>query len=274
MRKMYVFVLAMLLACTQLLAQDRTVSGRVTDDKGVPVPNATVQIKGTNLGTTTGPDGSFTITVSPRARVLAISAIGLGEKEITLSDNTSYTVALSAVATNLQEVVVVGYGTQAQRTRTQTASIIRSDEFTNQPILSTTQVLQGRAAGVNMVNSSGLLGGAPNVQVRGASSLLGGTQPLYVIDGVPLNDDVISGAQGGGSGLNPLLDLNPNDVESMTVLKDAAAVAIYGSRGTNGVILIRTKRGANNQKTRINLDYYTGISNPTSFAGPDDCRPV
>jgi TonB-linked SusC/RagA family outer membrane protein len=116
-----------------------------------------------------------------------------------------------------------------------------------------------------MVNSSGLLGAAPNVQVRSASSLLGGTQPLYVVDGVPLNDDVISGAQGGGSGLNPLLDLNPNDVESMTVLKDAAVVAIYGSRGTNGVILIRTKRGANNQKTRINLDYYTGISNPTSL---------
>ncbi len=92
--------------------------------------------------------------------------------------------------------------------------------MSNQQILSTTQALQGRAAGVNMVKSSGLLGAAPNVQVRGAASLLGGTQPLYVVDGVPLNDDVISGGQGGGSGLNPLLDLNPNDVESITVLKD------------------------------------------------------
>jgi hypothetical protein len=114
MRKMYAFVLAMLLAYTQLLAQDRTVSGRVTDGKGVPVSNATVQIKGTSSGTTTGSDGSFTITVTPRARALTVLAVGLGQKEITLSDNASYDVMLMAVATNLQEVVVVGYGTQAQ----------------------------------------------------------------------------------------------------------------------------------------------------------------
>ncbi|MEJ7829822.1 MAG: SusC/RagA family TonB-linked outer membrane protein, partial [Segetibacter sp.] len=106
-------------------------------------------------------------------------------------------------------------------------------------------------------------GAASNVQVRGASSLIGGTQPLYVIDGVPLNDDVISGGQGGGTGLNPLLDINPNDIESMTVLKDAAAVSIYGSRGTNGVILIKTKRGAN-QKTRVNVDVFKGYSRPTN----------
>jgi TonB-linked SusC/RagA family outer membrane protein len=250
--------------CTQLLAQ-KTVTGRVTDAQGNPLPNVSVQVKGTSTGTVTNEDGSFSITVPANGRTLVISTVGMTAREIAIGDQTIINTTLQGANQSLQEVVVVGYGTQTQRTRTQTASVIRAEEFSNQPILSTTQALQGRAAGVNMVNSSGLLGAAPNVQVRGASSLLGGTQPLYVVDGVPLSDDVLSGAQGGGSGLNPLLDLNPNDVESITVLKDAAAVAIYGSRGTNGVILIRTKRGANNQKTRINLDYFTGFSKPTSL---------
>lgn len=249
----------------ELLAQTRIISGKVTDANGNPLPNASVVIKGTNSGTTTDNEGTYSLNVLANARTLVISSIGLTQQEISIGSNTTINVLLQAANLNLQEVVVVGYGTQAQKTTTQAASVIRATEFSNQPILSTTQALQGRAAGVNMVNSSGLLGAAPNVQVRGASSLLGGTQPLYVVDGVPLNDDVISGTQGGGSGLNPLLDLNPNDVESITVLKDAAAVAIYGSRGTNGVIIIKTKRGANNQKTRVSLDYYTGISNPTSL---------
>lgn len=265
MRKRLLTMLGMLVLCLQLLAQTRTITGRITDAQGNGVPNASVTIRGTNSGTTTQPDGTFTINIPANARALVISSVGFGNQEVAISSQSAYNVTLQSADRALQEVVVVGYGTQTNRTRTQTASVIRADEFSNQPILSTTQALQGRAAGVNMVNSSGLLGAAPNVQVRGASSLLGGTQPLYVIDGVPLNDDVLSGSQGGGSGLNPLLDLNPNDVESMTVLKDAAAVAIYGSRGTNGVILIRTKRGANNQKTRINLDYYTGVSRPTSL---------
>ncbi len=264
MRKVLMLLLGVFAVCTQLLAQ-KTITGRVLDAAGTGVPNASVRVRGTSLGTTTGLDGSFTIAVPANANILIISSVGFAERQVTIGNEASISTTLLATDAALQEVVVVGYGTQSQRTRIQAASVIRADEFTNTPILSPTQALQGRAAGVNMVNSSGLLGAAPNVQVRGASSLLGGTQPLYVVDGVPLNDDVLSGAQGGGTGLSPLLDLNPNDIESLTVLKDAAAVAIYGSRGTNGVIIIKTKRGTNNAKTRINLDYYTGISNPTSL---------
>ncbi len=264
MRKIVLLSLTAVLLTLQVWAQ-RTVTGRVTDDKGNPIPNVSIQVKGTSIGTVSNDDGSYSLNVPANGRLLVFSAVSMGTQEVTLRDQSNINTVLQTTERNLQEVVVVGYGTQLQRTRTQTASVIRADEFANQPILSTTQALQGRAAGVNMVNSSGLLGAAPNVQVRGAASLLGGTQPLYVVDGVPLNDDVISGAQGGGSGLNPLLDLNPNDVESITVLKDAAAVAIYGSRGTNGVILIKTKRGTNNQKTKVNLDYFTGVSDPTSL---------
>ena len=265
MRKILLLLLGVFVLCTQLLAQNRTLTGRVTDSQGNGLPNVSIQVKGTNQGTVSAMDGSYSLSVSPSATTLVFSSVDRTSQEVAIGSQTAINATLAATNQSLQEVVVVGYGTQQQRTRIQAASVIRADEFTNTPILSPTQALQGRAAGVNMVNSSGLLGAAPNVQVRGAASLLGGTQPLYVVDGVPLNDDVISGGQGGGSGLNPLIDLNPNDIESITVLKDAAAVAIYGSRGTNGVILIKTKRGTNNQKTRVTLDYYTGVSNPTSL---------
>ncbi len=263
MKKLF-YLCLILLFSLGVNAQTRTVTGVVKNGEGNPIPDASVFVRNSKIGTITNAEGAFFLAVNTKVNTLTISSIGLVTQDVSIKNLSNITVVLIAEKKDLQEVVVVGYGTQTQRTRTQAASVIRADEFANTPILSPTQALQGRAAGVNMVNSSGLLGAAPNVQVRGASSLLGGTQPLYVVDGVPLNDDVLSGAQGGGSGLNPLLDLNPNDIESMTVLKDAAAVAIYGSRGTNGVIIIKTKRGANNQKTRVNLDYYTGVSNPTS----------
>lgn len=249
----------------QLMAQERIVTGKITDINGIPIPNASVIVKGTSNGTTTKSDGSFSLSVSADAKTLVISSVGLVTQEVSIENRSSIQVALKNDDKTLSEVVVVGYGQQTQKLKTQTTSVIKADAFRNMPIVSPTQALQGQAAGVNMVNSSGLLGAAPNVQIRGSSSLLGGTQPLYVVDGVPLNDQVLSTAQGGGTGLNPLIDLNPNDIESMTILKDAAAVAIYGSRGTNGVVLIKTKRGANNQKTRVNLDYFTGVSKPTDL---------
>ena len=264
MKKLF-YLCIILLFTSGVSAQTRTITGVVKNAEGNPVPDASVLVKNSRIGTVTNAEGAFSLVVDSKVNTLTISSVGLATQDVPIKNSSNIVVALVSEQRAMQEVVVVGYGTQAQRTRTQAASVIRADEFANMPIISPTQALQGRAAGVNMVNSSGLLGAAPNVQVRGASSLLGGTQPLYVVDGVPLNDDVISGAQGGGSGLNPLLDLNPNDIESMTVLKDAAAVAIYGSRGTNGVIIIKTKRGTNNQKTRVNLDYYSGVSNPTSL---------
>jgi TonB-dependent starch-binding outer membrane protein SusC len=266
MRKLFAMLACLTLLSTgQLLAQNRTITGKVTDDKGAPIPNASVIVSGTSIGTTTNNDGTFQLSVPGTAKLLVISAVDMGEKIVSIAKDDNVTVALSKADKSLQEVVVVGYGQQTQRTKIQGSSVVKADAFKNMPIVSATQALQGQAAGVNMTNSSGLLGGAPNVVVRGASSLLGGTQPLYVVDGVPLNDQVLSTAQGGGSGLNPLVDINPNDIESLTVLKDAAAVAIYGSRGTNGVVLIKTKKGSNNQKTRINIDYFNGYSNPTDL---------
>jgi TonB-dependent starch-binding outer membrane protein SusC len=266
MRKLLAMLACLTLFSTgELLAQNRTITGKVTDDKGAPIPNASVLVSGTSIGTTTGNDGTFQLSVPSTAKLLVISAVDMADKIVSIAKDDNITVTLTKADKSLQEVVVVGYGQQTQRSKIQASSVIKADAFKNMPIVSPTQALQGQAAGVNMTNSSGLLGGAPNVVVRGASSLLGGTQPLYVVDGVPLNDQVLSTAQGGGSGLNPLVDLNPNDIESMTVLKDAAAVAIYGSRGTNGVVLIKTRKGANNQKTKINLDYFNGYSNPTDL---------
>jgi TonB-linked SusC/RagA family outer membrane protein len=264
MRKLLLLLVCCALLTAQLLAQSRVITGKVTDANGQPVQNASVQVKGSSVGTTTGADGTYSLTIPANAQAIVISSVGMAANEIRLGTGSVFNSSMKLENKDLAEVVVVGYGTQTQRTKVQTSSVIKADAFKNMPIVSPTQALQGQAAGVNMTNSSGLLGAAPNVQVRGSSSLLGGTQPLYVVDGVPLNDQVLSTAQGGGSGLNPLLDLNPNDIESMTVLKDAAAVSIYGSRGTNGVILIKTKRGSA-QKTRVNLDYFTGVSNPTDL---------
>jgi TonB-linked SusC/RagA family outer membrane protein len=266
MKRFLLFFISTLLAFSQLLAQSRVVTGTITDEGGNPLQGASVLVKGTSVGTTTNAAGTFSLSVPANARSLVFSYQGYTQQEVTLAGRTIFDLSLKTAEQSLAEVVVVGYGTQTNRTRIQAASVVKADDFKNMPITSPTQALQGQAAGVNMVNSSGVLGAASNVQVRGASSLIGGTQPLYVIDGVPLNDDVLSGGQGAplGTGLNPLLDLNPNDIESMTVLKDAAAVSIYGSRGTNGVILIKTRRGAN-QKTRVSLDVFNGFSRPTDL---------
>ena len=263
MRKLLSLMGSFVLLFGQVQAQTRTLSGSVSDSRGNPLVNVSVVAKPSGGGTSTNSNGQFTLAVPVATKTLEISSVNFATQTVTIGNNTSFDVKLNPVEGSLETVVVVGYGTQTQRTRIQAASVVKGESFRNMAIVSPTQALQGQAAGVNMVNSSGLLGAASNVQVRGASSLIGGTQPLYVIDGVPLNDDVISGGQGGGTGLNPLLDLNPNDIESMTVLKDAAAVSIYGSRGTNGVILIKTKRGAN-QKTRVDVNAFKGYSRPTN----------
>jgi TonB-dependent starch-binding outer membrane protein SusC len=270
MSKFLLLFFALFFSVLQLSAQDRTISGKITDQKdGTPIGGVSVTAKGNNIGTQSDGNGNFSLTVPSGTRSIIISYVNYATQEISITgefaNQSSFNINMSSSESTLSEVVVVGYGSQTKRTKVQTSSIIKSDAFRNMPIVSATQALQGQAAGVNMTNSSGLLGAAPNVQIRGSSSLLGGTQPLYVVDGVPLNDQVLSTAQGGGTGLNPLLDINPNDIESMTVLKDAAATAIYGSRGTNGVILIKTRTGAKNQKTRVNFDYFNGYSNPTDL---------
>lgn len=265
MKKALLVGLFVALCASMTYAQSRRVTGRVTEAGTTePLSGVTIQIKGTASGTVSGENGTYAITAGDNA-VLIFSFLGYVTKEETVGQRSSIDVSLALDEAKLSEVVVVGYGEQTQRYKTQNTAIVGQENIKNVPAISPQQLLQGQAAGVQMTNSSGLLGSAAQIRVRGASSITAGGAPLFVVDGVPLNDEAYSSAQGGGATLNPLLNISPNDIESMTVLKDAAAVAIYGSRGGNGVVLITTKKGGLNQKTRVNLDYYTGWSKPTDL---------
>ncbi|MFN4084323.1 MAG: SusC/RagA family TonB-linked outer membrane protein [Spirosomataceae bacterium] len=246
-------------------AQARKVTGSVTSAAdGTALQGVSVSVKGTKTGVTTDANGNYSVDVDGKA-TLVFSYVGFLSQEISVGNRSSVNVSLAEDAQLLNEVVVVGYGEQSKKLSTQTVSTLSNKAIKDIPALSPQQLLQGQAAGVQMVASSGVLGANPSIRIRGAASITGGGQPLFVIDGVPLNDGTLSGAQGGGTGLNPLLNINPNDIETMSVLKDAAAVAIYGSRGANGVILINTKKGTKDKKTEINLDTFTGFSNPTNL---------
>ncbi|GAB3306544.1 SusC/RagA family TonB-linked outer membrane protein [Hymenobacter tenuis] len=239
-------------------AQTRAVSGRVTDASGSGLPGVTVLEQGTSNGTSTSADGSFTLTVQPGA-TLVMSSIGFGTQNVVVGDRTTLAVTLKSSATELGEAVVVGYGTQAKADVTGSITQLTGKDVANTPVPSFEQAIQGKAAGVFVENTSGKLGQGIKVRVRGATSVSGGNQPLYVVDGVP----VISESQSGISAeTNPIADINPNDIESISILKDASASAIYGSRASNGVVLITTKRGREGA-TRFNLSYQTGTSSPT-----------
>ena len=250
-----------------VMAQDRMVTGKVTSaDDGTALPGVNVLVKGTINGTVSDSNGSYSIATPASGGILIFSFIGYKTTEIGIGNNTVIDLPMTDDATLLSEIVVVGYGEQSSRNSLQSVSTVSAEAFRNIPAIGPQALLQGQAAGVQVVGSSGLLGGSPAVRIRGAASISGGGSPLYVVDGVPLNDGAngsFSTQQGGGAPLNPLIDINPNDIESMSVLKDAAAVSIYGSRGANGVILIKTKRGSTGSKTKINLDYSTGWSEPT-----------
>lgn len=243
-------------------AQDRSVSGRVTSaEDGEPMPGVNVVLKGTTTGTVTDVDGNYRLSVPSGSPVLVFSFIGFETQEVPVGARAVIDVTLNSDVSQLQEVVVVGYGQQSRALTTQSVSDVGSERFENMPVLSAQEALQGQAAGVQMVGSSGVVGSAATIRIRGVASL-NNANPLYVVDGVPLNNEARSDALGGAS-LNPIAEINPQDIESITVLKDAAAVAIYGSRGANGVILINTKSGGYNEATQFNADYYTGWSQPT-----------
>ena len=246
----------------------RTVSGTVTSGTSQEgLPGVAVRIKGTSLGVTTNFDGEYRIEVPEGQDVLIFSFLGFNTEEIAIGNRSVIDVELMEDIKQLQEVVVVGYGTQSERFSTQNVSTINNETIENVPVISTQEILQGQAAGVQMTSSSGVAGSQPNVRIRGVASITAGGSPLYVIDGVPLNDASsadYSSAYGTQTALNPLTELNPNEIKSITVLKDASAVAIYGSRGANGVILIETKKGIAGQ-TRVNIETYTGIQQPTTI---------
>lgn len=241
----------------QPISVDTQITGRVTDQKGNPLPGATILVKGSTTGTVTDIEGRFSLDI-PEGAVLVVSFIGFESTEIASASRSFFEIILREDASALSEVVVVGFGIQQKRDVTGAISSIKQSEVREIAVASPEALLQGKVPGVQIVQNSGTPGGEVFVRIRGTASLLGESRPLYVIDGVPLN--VSTGVASGGQRLSPLADINPNDIESMEILKDAAAAAIYGSRGSNGVILITTKRGKAGQ-AKINFDAYTGVQN-------------
>ena len=230
-------------------AQQKTITGKVTSDiDGSPVSGASVVAKGSNKGTQTAADGTFSVSVPASATKLTITSIGFGSQEVTIGTG-AVNVVLNATAEGLTEVVVIGYGTARKKDLTGAVSSVSEKNFNKGIITSPDQLIQGKAAGVQLTSASGAPNAAISVRIRGNSSVRAGNEPLYVIDGVQLSNNSarpgsnIDGDLGGLPGGNPLTFINPADIASIDILKDASATAIYGSQGSNGVILITTKKG-------------------------------
>ncbi|MFD2513603.1 SusC/RagA family TonB-linked outer membrane protein [Pontibacter locisalis] len=224
-----------------------TVTGRVTTAKeGIPLPGVSVVVKGMPVGTTTDAQGVYSLKVPEQGNTLQFSFIGFIKQEVPINNRAVIDIKLAENTKKLEEVVVIGYGTQRRSELTGAISSVRPEEITETPVLRVEQALQGRVAGVQVANVSGQPGDAPTVRIRGIGTP-GSSDPLYIVDGLPV----------GG------LDyLNPNDIESMEVLKDAASAAIYGSRAANGVVLIKTKSGSKDGKMHVSYDGYVGVQNP------------
>lgn len=238
-------LLQLLFFTTSASAQNIVVKGKITNEQGAPVEGASVVVKGTTTGTTTDNAGSFTVSAQRNA-TLIISAINFVEKEVRIT-GPELTIKLVSLETSLGEVIVVGYGTQRKEAVTGSVASINGDKMREVPSPNISQALQGRIAGVEMSQTSTRPGATMQIRIRGTRSLSADNNPLIVLDGIPF--------------IGSLADLNPNDIKSVDILKDASATAIYGSRGANGVILVTTDKGGKNRKPRISYNGYHGIQN-------------
>lgn len=241
-------------------AQEKVVTGKVTGPDGTPAPGISVVAKGTTVGTSTDNNGVYTLSVPANSNTLTFTFIGLKTVETEIGARSIVDVTMEEDVTQLSEVIVVGYGTALKEELTGNIVQVKGEDIRNIPVPTFEQAIQGRAAGVFVEAGNGKLGQGIKVRVRGSSSVSAGNQPLYVIDGIPITSESQS-SMGGNT--NPLADLNSNDIESIDILKDASASAIYGSRAANGVVLITTKRGKAG-KTNFNLNYFMGFSKPTN----------
>lgn len=235
-----------------------SVKGKVTDVSGVPLAGVALQIKGSTSRSTTNVNGDFEINAAPNA-VLVFSYLGFINKEVAVGNNLILNVTLEEDRKELNQVVVVGYGAQKKRDLLSSVSSISGTEIENIPVSTPQSLIQGRASGVQVVQNSGAPGSAVTVRIRGTTSINAGNDPLYIVDGVPVESGSLTGYNGrGGTPPSALSAINADDIESMEVLKDAGALAIYGSRAANGVVLITTKRGKKGA-TQYSLNYYTGL---------------
>lgn len=237
------FLLMFLPIC--LFAQN-SVEGTITGEDGGTIPGVNIIIKNTNKGTTTDFDGNYAIVVEQN-QVLVFTYLGFKSQEITYTGQSEINVVMKEDASILEEVLVIGYGTAKKEDLTGAVDMVTSEDFNKGPINSAQELITGKIAGVNVTSASGAPGDGQTITIRGLGSLSLENQPLYVIDGIPIDNGGVGGSR------NPLNIINPNDIESMTVLKDASATAIYGSRAANGVIQITTKKGKDTKEFRYDV---------------------
>jgi len=251
MRKLVLLLMCFSLAISQLYAQNRTVSGKVTDDKGNPVPGATVSVVGTKINVVADEKGSFSVSVPNSARSIEVSSTGFKAATVSIAGKSSVEVKLAVSASELDEVVVTGLGKQKKAEYSGAVARVTGAEIRNVPIATFEQMLQGKAAGVTVLNGSGQPGNPANVTIRGQLSITSGATPLYVVDGMPVEAAVFQG-------------INPNDIENIEVLKDASSAAQYGSRGAAGVIVVTTRRGQSG-KVKVTYSGQFGTKNKPTF---------
>lgn len=219
--------------------REKIVRGRVTDEQGQPMPGVSVKVPGTTIGTVTDVNGQYNLSVPDQTGSLEFSFLGFTTQTLSISGRTALDVSLRADMRAIEEVTITGYTSYSREKSTSAASVVSGDKVAQVPNASLDQILQGRVPGMNVIASSGQPGQSASVTIRGLGTINGSSAPLFVMDGVPIES-------------NYFQTINPNDVETVTVLKDASAKALYGSRGSNGVIVITTKKGA---AGRVKLDY-------------------
>lgn len=263
MRNLLLLLACLLTAISPLHAQNRTVTGTVTDAAGAPLANVSVLVKNTNVGTTSNGQGQFTLSVPSGARTLVFSFVGLATREVQLGSSNNVSVSLSTEDASLSEVVVVGYSSTTKEAFTGSAKQVSAERIENKNVSNVSQALAGEVAGVRVINTSGQPGTSATIRIRGIGSVNGNRSPLYVVDGVPYSGSINA--------------INPADIASITVLKDAAATSIYGSRGANGVIVITTATGRGRESfieadvkygtNRALLPRYDVLKSPEEYIG-------
>ncbi|WP_242922803.1 SusC/RagA family TonB-linked outer membrane protein [Pontibacter liquoris] len=261
MRKLLLISFALMFALIQqAIAQSKTVTGKVTDQTtGQGLPGVAVIVKGTTVGTASATDGSYTINVPANGSTLVFRYIGYVTAERPIGNSSTINVAMSLDQKQLQEVIVVGYGTQTKQEFTGSAASVSGEKLKEMPVQSFDQALGGRAAGVNIIQPNGVLNNPPVIRIRGTNSISLSSFPLVVVDGIPINTGDVSTTSAAS---NALGDINPADIESIDILKDAASTAIYGSRAAGGVLLITTKKGKSG-KPRVNYEAWAGVTTAT-----------
>lgn len=251
------FLLLLFVLLVQIVsAQEGAISGKITDKTGMPVPGANIVLKGSNVSTQTNFDGEFTIDAK-EGQTLVISYLGM--KTVEVHASKSMKVSLEDASNELEAVLVVGYGTQTKRKSTDNIARVTAKDIQQVPVANVQNALVGKLAGVQITQTNGKVDGGVNIRVRGAASISAGTEPLYVLDGIPL---ITSNESTNGAPTNPLLTLSPNEIESIDVLKDASSAAIYGARGANGVVIITTKKGKDGKGT-FSINFSQGVSSAT-----------